>query len=758
MGRLDPGLVAGDDAGPLGRAVVRALLDLLAEGPSRIVIPALEDLWLETAAQNIPGTLDHQHPNWRRRARYTLEEFRALPEVVEALGSMHRARSGGHAREDPSGPHRLESRGSTEASSQATTLLTDQDLYLFNEGTHTRLGERMGGRLVEGGTAFAVWAPSAKYVSAVGDFNGWDRGATPLTLRGESGIWEGFAPGVGHGAVYKFHVASKFRNYNADKADPYALFCQASPETGSVVWDLSYAWGDGEWMAGRTERNALDAPIAAYEVHLGSWRRAGDHGERFLSYRELADALPDYCRRMGFTHVELLPVMEHPFYGSWGYQATGYYAPTSRYGAPQDFMWLVDALHQAGIGVLLDWPPAHFPDDEHGLGYFDGTYLYEHADPRQRFHPEWRSLIFNFGRNEVRSFLLSSAMHWLSTYHADGIRVDAVASMLYLDYARKAGSWVPNRFGGRENLDAVDFVRTFNRLVYQVHPDVQTMAEESTDWPGVSRPLYVGGLGFGLKWDLGWMHDTLDYLKKDPIHRKYHHTSLTFRQMYASSENFVLPLSHDEVVHMKGSLLSRMPGDGWQQLANLRLLLAYQWAQNGKKLLFMGGEFGQRAEWDHDRSLDWHLLEDPAHAGIQRMVADLNRLYRDLPALHEGDEEPKGFEWIDANDSEASVLTFLRWSHGRRDAVVVACNFTPVVRYGYRVGVPRPGRWRELLNSDGGDYGGSGVGNEGGVDSEPTPSHGRPSSLSITLPPLAAVFFASPHASEDVADEEAPSA
>jgi 1,4-alpha-glucan branching enzyme len=505
------------------------------------------------------------------------------------------------------------------------------------------------------------------------------------------------------------------------------------------VWDLEYEWGDGEWMAGRRARNALAAPASIYEVHLGSWRRL--RGNELPTYREIAPALADYVADMGFTHVELLPVMEHPFYGSWGYQALGHFAPTSRYGTPQDLMHLVDILHQRGIGVVLDWVPSHFPTDAHGLATFDGTHLYEHADPRQGHHPDWKSAIFNYGRHEVRSFLLSSAMFWLDVFHADGLRVDAVASMLYLDYSRRPGEWVPNAHGGRENLEAIAFLRRLNEDVYREHPDVQTIAEESTAWPMVSRPLYVGGLGFGLKWDMGWMHDTLAYFARDPLFRRFHHNELTFRTMYAFTENFVLPLSHDEVVHGKGSLLGRMPGDEWQKHANLRLLLAWMWAQPGKKLLFMGGEMGQWREWSHDRGLDWHLLDHAPHRGLQAWVRDLNRLYREEPALHELDCEPGGFEWVDCNDSEASVLTFLRRGRRPEDAVLVGCNFTPLPRPGYRVGVPLEGRWRELLNSDAAVYGGAGFGNMGGADAEPVPHHGRPVSLSLTLPPLGAVFL-----------------
>ncbi|HEV8420558.1 MAG TPA: 1,4-alpha-glucan branching protein GlgB [Actinomycetota bacterium] len=625
----------------------------------------------------------------------------------------------------------------------AVSLLTSDDLYLFNEGTHSHLYEKLGAHPVtaEGvsGTYFAVWAPNAERVSVIGDFNGWDPRAQPLRAKESSGIWEGFVPQVGPGVVYKFHVVSRHRGYRVDKSDPYAFFCETSPRTGSIVWDLSYDWQDGEWMRTRGGRNALASPISTYEVHLGSWMRAPGAG--FITYRDLAPRLAEYCTRTGFTHVEFLPVMEHPFYGSWGYQTTGYFAPTSRYGTPQEFMELIDVLHRAGIGVILDWVPSHFPNDEHGLGFFDGTHLYEHEDPRKGFHPDWKSFIFNYGRNEVRSFLLSSAMHWLSTYHADGLRVDAVASMLYLDYSRKEGEWLPNRYGGRENLEAIEFLRLLNTMAYAEHPDIQTVAEDSTAWPMVSRPTYLGGLGFGMKWDMGWMHDTLQYMSHDPIHRKFHHNELTFRQIYASTENFVLPLSHDEVVHGKGSLLGKMAGDEWQKFANLRLLLGYMWAQTGKKLLFMGGEFGQWREWNHEESLDWHLLENPAHRGVQRWVEDLNKLCRRKRALYELDPEGAGFEWIDANDSAQSVLTFLRRGRAEDDVILVGCNFTPIPRPNYLVGVPGGGSWQEILNSDASIYGGSGWGNLGGLDSLPISVHGRPRALNLTLPPLSCVFL-----------------
>ena len=624
------------------------------------------------------------------------------------------------------------------------SLLTEDDLYLFNEGSHLRLYEKLGAHLVThagaGGVYFAVWAPNAARVSVIGDFNGWDRGAHPLRVRGSSGIWEGFVAGVAPGTRYKYWIESRHAGYKVEKADPFATHAETPPQTASIVWPREYDWSDGDWMARQREHNALDGPMSVYEVHLGSWRRVPEDGNRWLSYREIAAPLAEYLKRLGFTHVELMPVMEHPFYGSWGYQTTGYFAATSRYGAPQDFAYLVDHLHQQGIGVILDWVPSHFPSDEHGLAYFDGTHLFEHSDPRQGYHPDWGSYIFNYGRNEVRSFLLSSAMFWLDQYHADGLRFDAVASMLYLDYSRKEGEWIPNRFGGRENIDAIDFLRRLNSEVYGRHPGVQTIAEESTSWPMVSRPTYLGGLGFGLKWDMGWMHDMLEYMSKDPIHRAYHHGRLTFRMLYAFTENFMLPLSHDEVVHLKGSLLSKMPGDDWQKAANLRLLLAHMWTQPGKKLLFMGGEFGQWAEWDHESSLDWAAAEHEPHAGILRLVADLNHLYADEAALHALDSSWEGFEWVDADDARASVVSYLR-KDGAGRHVLVVCNFTPIVRQNYRVGVPQRGHWAEILNTDAEVYGGSGQGNLGGADSKPVPAHGRPHSINLTLPPLAALVL-----------------
>jgi 1,4-alpha-glucan branching enzyme len=628
---------------------------------------------------------------------------------------------------------------------QSATLLSDWDYHLFNEGSHHRLWDKLGSHPMERdgvvGTMFAVWAPNAAAVSVVGDWNGWNDDANFLESRGPSGIWEGFIPDVHKGMKYKYHIRSKHNGYEVEKADPLGIHHETPPRTASVVWDLDYEWNDDDWMRERASRNGLTSPMSIYELHLGSWRRPWDEN-RLPTYREIAGPLAEYVRKMNFTHVELMPVMEHPFYGSWGYQVTGFFAPTSRYGTPQDLMYMIDVLHQNGIGVILDWVPSHFPTDQHVLAYFDGTHLYEHADPRKGFQPDWGSLIFNFGRNEVRSFLLSSGLYWLGVYHADGLRVDAVASILYLDYSRKQGEWIPNEYGGRENIEAINFLRRLNEDVYKVHPDVQVIAEESTAWPMVSRPAWVGGLGFGLKWDMGWMHDTLRYFSKDPVHRKFHHNDLTFRMMYAFTENFVLPLSHDEVVYGKGSLIGKMPADDWQKFANLRLLFAHMYSQPGKKLLFMGGEFGQWREWNHDTALDWNLLDFLPHAELQRWVEDLNRTYRDVPALHELDTSGDGFEWIDCNDTESSIVTLMRKSRSNPDeVVVVALNFTPMPRHNYAVGVPFGGHWREILNSDAPLYGGSGQGNMGGVDAAPIPLHGRRWSVNLTLPPLGAVFL-----------------
>ena len=640
----------------------------------------------------------------------------------------------GHGFEDYEDPYRF------------GTLLGELDVYLMAEGTHHRLYERLGAHCMTldgvAGVAFAVWAPNARRVSVVGDFNMWDGRRHPMRLRHESGVWELFIPGVAPGALYKYEIKAANGAVLPLKADPVAFFAERPPSTASIVYDLgSFEWGDQAWMHRRATTDTLSAPVSVYEVHLGSWRRRVEQGGRYLTYTEMAQELVPYLQDMGFTHVEFMPVSEHPFDGSWGYQPTGMFAATSRYGTPDEFRGLVDRLHQAGIGVILDWVPGHFPDDPHGLAGFDGTHLYEHANPAEGRHIDWDTLIYNYGRNEVANFLMSSGAFWLDRFHIDGLRVDAVASMLYRDYSREPGQWVPNRFGGRENLEAVDFLRRFNTLAYGEYPGVMTIAEESTAWPMVSRPVDVGGLGFGYKWNLGWMHDTLGYLGRDPIHRRYHHNELTFGFLYAFSENFVLTLSHDEVVHGKGSLIAKMAGDRWQKFANLRAYYVYMYASPGKKLLFMGDEFAQEREWNHQQSLDWHLLDDPMHAGVQRLVWDLNRLYRGTPALHQQDCVPAGFEWIDGSDDQNSVLAFIRRARDPGDYVVVVCNFTPQVRREYRVGVPEGGAYAELVNSDSGSYGGSNVGNMGRIQAEQSSWQGRPYSLNLVLPPLSVLIL-----------------
>ncbi|WP_034622298.1 1,4-alpha-glucan branching protein GlgB [Desulfovermiculus halophilus] len=621
---------------------------------------------------------------------------------------------------------------------------SELDIYLFKKGSHYRLFDKLGSHPMhrEGmpGTYFAVWAPNAEAVSVIGDFNAWDTSSHPLACRPDgSGIWEGFLPRVEAGTVYKYHIISAMSEYRMDKADPFARLWEVPPQTGTRVWSPRYTWQDQAWMDKRSKHNALDAPMSIYEVHLGSWARRPD-GE-FLSYQEVAESLGRYVREMGFTHVEFLPLMEHPFYGSWGYQCLGFFAPSSRYGTPEDFMALIDHLHSLDIGVILDWVPSHFPNDGNGLAYFDGTHLFEHADPRQGFHPEWKSCIFNYSRNEVRSFLISSALYWLETFHVDGLRVDAVASMLYLDYGREDGEWIPNKYGGRENLPAIDFIRTLNQELYTNFPDIQIIAEESTSWPMVTRPPYAGGLGFGLKWNMGWMHDSLEYMAQDPIYRRYHQNKLTFALWYAFTENFLLPLSHDEVVYGKGSLLGKMPGDQWQQFANLRLLFGYMYTFPGKKLVFMGGEFGQRQEWYHEEPLHWELLEHESHSALRTWMRDLNHLYRREPGLHSAELESAGFEWADFSDWENSVISYLRMDREHNEQLLVVCNFTPVPREDYRLGVTRAGTWDEIANSDALEYGGSGMGNLGLVESEPIAAHGRSHSLSLTLPPLAMVVL-----------------
>jgi alpha-1,4-glucan:alpha-1,4-glucan 6-glycosyltransferase/4-alpha-glucanotransferase len=704
----------------------------LAQSPAMVTLASLDDLLGETEPQNVPGT-STERPNWRRKLRLTLEDIVASPEIHRVLASLKRGRLA------PSG-----SDAPPSSRSRPSSRLTDMDLHLFNEGTHRAIEEKLGAHPGEQdgvqGTFFGAWAPNAASVHVVGDFNGWVSRDAPLHQRGDSGVWEAFVPGVAQGDLYKLHVTS-LDGRGTDKADPFAFRAEAPPRTASIVWRPEHAWGDADWMESRAGSNAIDAPCSIYEVHLGSFRRAEDGA--LLSYRELAPLLVQHVQRLGFTHVELMPVMEHPFYGSWGYQLTGYFAATARHGAPEDLMALVDALHQANIGVIFDWVPGHFPTDEHGLGMFDGTHLYEHADPRRGFHPDWKSHIFNYGRHEVRSFLTSSALHWLGRFHGDGLRVDGVASMLYLDYSRADGQWIPNQFGGRENLEAISFLRWLNESIYSAVPDAQTTAEESTAWPMVSRPTYLGGLGFGTKWDLGWMHDTLDYFSKDPIHRRYHHNRLTFRGVYAWHENFVLPLSHDEVVHGKGSLLGKMPGDEWQRFANLRLLYAYQYACPGHKLVFMGSEMGQPTEWSHETPLDFRLLDAPLHGGVARLLAELNHVYRAEPALFELDQRADGFAWVDVDNAEQSVLAFERRARNG-DRILAIFNFTPIVRRGYRVGVTTEGHWREVVNTNAAIFGGTGEGNFGGRRADPVPVSGRPWSLELTLPPLAALYFRSP--------------
>ena len=623
--------------------------------------------------------------------------------------------------------------------------LSEMDLHLAGEGRHEELYEKLGAhvRTIDSvrGTSFAVWAPAARSVSVVGDFNGWDGRLHPMRSLGSSGIWELFVPGTDDGALYKFDIRTPAGDF-VQHADPYAFATEHPPQTSSVVHVSRHEWGDDEWMAQRPTREPLREPMSVYEVHLGSWRLNPLEGDRSLNYEELADELTAYVTDMGFTHVELMPVMGHPFSGSWGYQVTSYFAVTPRFGTPDGFKAFTDRLHRNGVGVILDWVPAHFPRDAWGLAQFDGTALYEHADPRRGEHPDWGTLIFNLGRHEVRNFLLSSALYWLREHHADGLRVDAVASMLYLDYSREAGEWVPNEHGGREDLEAVAFLKELNEVAYAREPGIVSAAEESTAWPGVSRPTYVGGLGFGFKWNMGWMHDTLGYFQQDPVWRRYHHHELTFSLMYAFSENFVLPLSHDEVVHGKGSLINKMPGDKWQRLANLRCLYAYMWAHPGKKLLFMGCELAQEQEWSHERSLDWHLLENPQHAGVQSLVRDLNHVYRDTPALWEVDDDARGFYWLEANDAENCVVAFCRVGEDpAEDVLACVCNLTPTPRENYRVGLPRGGRWTEALNTDAGGYGGTNSGNMGGVEAEAVEWHGQPCSAVVTLPPLSVLWF-----------------
>ena len=625
-------------------------------------------------------------------------------------------------------------------------ILTDYDLHLIGEGNHYKKYEKLGAHITDingiTGVHFGVWAPNATSVSVIGDFNCWDKRRHPMRSLGLSGVWEIFIPGIGEGEVYKFNVKSRYNNYEAEKSDPYGFYFEYRPKSASIIYDISrYRWNDNAWINKRQETNWLESPVSIYETHLGSWMRVPAEENRYLTYRELSETLIPYVKQMGYTHIELLPVCEHPLDASWGYQTIGYFAPTSRYGTPDDFMYFVDTCHQNNIGVILDWSPAHFPKDGHGLGFFDGTALFEHRDPRKGEHKDWGTLIFNYGRNEVRNFLLSNALFWIEKYHIDGLRVDAVASMLYLDYSRKDGEWVPNMFGGHENLEAIDFVKKFNEITHQYFPGILTVAEESTAWPGVTKPVYLGGLGFDMKWNMGWMNDMLEYMAKDPVHRKYHQNNLTFGLLYAFTENFILVLSHDEVVHGKRSMLNKMPGDPWQKFANLRLFFGYMYGHPGNKLLFMGGEIGQWIEWNHEQSIDWHLTAYPQHGRLQLYVRDLNRLYASEPALHELNFDWHGFEWIDFHDAENSVVSFVRYAKNKADYLVIVCNFTPVARLAYRVGVPEKCYYKELLNSDSRHYGGSNLGNEGGIQAENTPWHGKPFSLTLVIPPLSVLYF-----------------
>jgi 1,4-alpha-glucan branching enzyme len=633
----------------------------------------------------------------------------------------------------------------TENSSAEATLFTDYDVHLFKEGKHFHLHKKLGSHPMEfqgkKGTYFAVWAPNAQQVTLVGDFNGWNRQSHYMNARADgSGIWEVFAPDVHQGAIYKYFIRSH-NGYEVEKGDPYAFYWETPPHTASVVWKPEFQWKDEEWMSLRKQKSQDPKPYAVYEMHLGSWKKVPEEEDRSLNYLELAEELPVYLKELGFTHVEFMPVMEHPFFGSWGYQVTGYFAPSSRFGTPEEFMFLIDALHREGIGVILDWVPSHFPSDMHGLHYFDGTFLYEHADPRKGYHPDWKSYIFNYGRNEVRSFLISNALFWLDRFHADGLRVDAVASMLYLNYSREEGQWEPNEFGGQENLEAVSFLKEFNETVYKEFPDAVTIAEESTAWPMVSRPTYIGGLGFGMKWMMGWMHDTLEYFKLDPVYRQHHQNSITFSTYYAFTENFMLPLSHDEVVYGKKPLILKMPGDDWQKFANLRALYAYMYAHPGCKLLFMGAEFGQTSEWNHDSSLDWHLKDQHFHKGLSQAIKALNGIYQTEASFYELSFEEQGFEWIDIQDAANSVISFIRKGLSPEEMVLVVCNFTPLTRDNYRIGAPMPGEWREIFNSDDKGFSGSGVKNPEVIFTDPTPMHDRQQSVSLTLPPLGVAYF-----------------
>ncbi|MGE5539711.1 MAG: 1,4-alpha-glucan branching protein GlgB [Gemmatimonas sp.] len=724
VGREDAiaSIVAGENGDPF------SVLGMHHDGPDgewtlRLFLPDARAVVALDAAGTVICQLDKVHPGGFWAA--------AVPEAV----GRYRFRA-----EMPAGTWEFED------AYRFGPILGDVDIHLFLEGNHFRNYERLGAHCTTmdgvAGVAFAVWAPNAKRVSVVGEFCAWDGRRLPMRCRYECGVWEIFVPHVQLGALYKYEIVGPNGQLLPLKSDPYGLYAERPPHTASVIYDLKrIGWNDRDWIERRQASQSRDAPISIYEVHLGSWQRVPEENNRYLTYGELADRLVPYAKEMGFTHLELMPINEHPFDGSWGYQPVGLYAPTSRHGRPEEFAAFVDRCHREGIGVLIDWVPGHFPTDPHGLGMFDGTHLYEHADPRQGFHQDWNTLIYNYGRREVRNFLLGNALFWLDRYHIDGLRVDAVASMLYLDYSRQPGEWVPNMYGGNENLDAISFLKRLNELLFGHYPGATSAAEESTAWPGVSRPTFMGGLGFGFKWNMGWMHDTLDYIGKDPVHRRWHHNLLSFGLLYAFSENFILPLSHDEVVHGKRSLIGRMPGDQWQRFANLRAYYGFMFGHPGKKLIFMGGEFAQEAEWNHQKSLDWHLCRDPLHSGVKDVVRDLNRVYREVPALHQLDCEPEGFEWVTADDADQSVVAFLRRGRDPRQLALVVCNFTPVPRHDYRVGVTAPGFWRELINTDAAIYGGSNVGNGGGVHSDPESSHGKPHSLRLVLPPLATLIF-----------------
>lgn len=706
--------------------LIQSVLKFLAQSQAQILMINIEDLWSEVYSQNIPGQKNES--NWRRSLAYSLEDIALLPDVKNTLDCVNLWRK-----------NEME----PDIHAQQELRISSHDIYLFNEGRHFKLYEHLGAHpLIKNGVQginFAVWAPNAEKVSVIGSFNSWDVNKHDMHMLEHSGIWEVFIPEAREGDLYKFHIQSKHHMHRSERSDPFAFYQEIAPKTASIIWHSHFEWNDEQWMKKRHQYQNVHAPISIYEVHLGSWRRVIEDEDRPLTYRELAPLLTEYVLSMNFTHVEFLPLMEHPFYGSWGYQTLGYFAPSSRYGSPDDFKFLIDYLHHNNIGVILDWVPSHFPNDLHGLAYFDGTHLYEHADPKKGFHPDWKSAIFNYGRHEIKSFLISSALFWLDQYHVDGIRVDAVASMLYLNYSRNEGEWIPNIYGGHENLEAIQFLKELNEVLYLNYPDIQTFAEESTAWPGVSRPTYLGGLGFGFKWDMGWMHDTLSYLSKDPIHRSYHQHQLTFRMIYAFTENFVLSLSHDEVVHGKGSLINKMPGNEWEQFANLRLLFGYMFGMPGKKLMFMGNEFGQRSEWRHEYSLDWHLLQYEYHAGIQKWVSRLNQLYKSENALHDYDHNPTGFEWIDANDSQNSVYSFLRKSHNN-EIILVLINCTPISRLMYRVGVPSSQKWHLLVSSDDKDFGGADRFPKELI-AESVPFHGREHSLTLDIPGLSMGFY-----------------